>query len=173
MRLVRSVLAVGLALATLLTLPGPASAQTVRPRGRAVIVDIHVNCVGDLLTGRVFVIGNVGDAIMLTLQAKVSNNSPWTSTSQSMSIVLDSRKRYPFLLNLAGLNARYYRVLGMTASNRIVESRVVRADSCEPGEQIPEATRAVLLPASMLLTLGIGGLALRRRRQRREDNPLT
>jgi len=156
-----------------LSLAGPAVAEAAaRPGGGAVIAQINVNCVGDLLTGRVFVLGDAGDAIALTLQQKTDRNSPWTSTPQSTSILLDHRSRYPFLFNLAGSNARFYRVLGTTASKRVVRSRTVRANSCEPGEQIPEATTAILLPASMLGTLGVGVLMARRRRQRRKEQEL-
>ena len=165
MRLARMVLAVGLATIALLSLAGPAGAQPA-PRGGTVIVRIDVNCVGDLLTGSVFVIGSPGDTITLTLQKKTSSSSPWTATSQSTSVVLDSRQRYPFEFNLAGQNAQFYRVIGLTARNGIVRSPVVRADSCEPGEQIPEAAAAILLPTSMLGTLGVGALVVRRRRRR-------
>jgi hypothetical protein len=169
MRLVRSVFTIGLTLLALTSLAWPASAQTLslQPHGKTRIFKITINCVADTVSGEVFVLGATGSSITVRLDQKASGDAPWGPTGKSTVIVLDGRTSYPYSFDISDLDASFYQVLGRTAQRRIVKSRAVSAQDCEPGPVIPEAGAAILLPGSMLATLGVGGFVLRRRRATR------
>ena len=165
MRLFRLMAATTLALMALWGAAVPASAQSTG----AVDVKLVASCLcyGDTLTGWVAASGT-GQLTVTLLQGSSPDGKGFTGTGLSDSVDVNSPSRTAlkeFSFDIAGLDADYYMAKVTSGSQEPVFSRVISADECLPGDEIPEAPAAMLLPASLIGTAAIGGLLLHRRRR--------
>jgi hypothetical protein len=161
MRLFRLMAAATLALVALGAMAMPAGAQSTG----SVDVQLVTSCLcyGDTVTGWLVAEGDSGSAT-LTLQQGSSVTGPWSSTGKTQSVTITGSKIYPFTFNIGNLDSDFYRIVATSGSDDVA-SAAIPAESCLPGNEIPEAPAAFLLPASLLGTFVVGGVMWRRRRR--------
>jgi hypothetical protein len=164
MRLIRVSAALGLMLMALGATAAPAGASHVEPN----IISISgCECVGDTINGVLHVAGDAGDRVDLALFAKQTSASPWAPTGRSQVFTMPAASNgntgHRFTFSIAGLGDNFSYVVEATAGGHTRWSNVVESTTCAPGEEIPEAPAALLLPVSLLATMAAGGFILRRR----------
>jgi hypothetical protein len=164
MRLIRVTAVIGLTLMALGAAAAPARASHTEPN---VISISGCECVGDDLNGVLHVAGDAGDRVELLLYAKDNEGSDWAPTGRSQTFTMPANSNgntgHRFTFSLAGLGDNHSYVVEAVASGHSNWSNVVLSTTCAPGEEIPEAPVALLLPVSLLGTMAVGGLMLRRR----------
>jgi hypothetical protein len=164
MRLIRVTAVIGLTLMALGAAAAPAGASHTKPN---VISISGCECVGDDLNGVLHVAGDAGDTVELVLYAKQDSGSNWAPTGRSQTLTMPAASNgntgHRFTFSLAGLGDKHSFVVEAIAGGHSNYSNVVLTTTCAPGEEIPEAPVALLLPVSLLGTMAIGGLILRRR----------
>lgn len=126
----------------------------------AAVDRIAASCSGDVVRADAYAQGAIGSGFALTLY-RSSGGSPYTSTGQSASfeVANPGLNGYSRDFDVSALGADSYKVVSSSG----VESNVVPGSSCGPGHEIPDAPLAVLLPLSLLGTLGLAGVVLLRR----------
>lgn len=162
MRLIRLTAAIGLALMTLGAAAAPAGAA---PKTKVISVT-GCECVGDTIKGVLHAAGKAGDTITLTLYAKEKKISSWAPTGLTTTVTLPADSNgstgHMFEFNIAGLNDYSY-IVEATAAGASRYSNVVKAKTCAPPTEVPEAPAALLLPISLLGTVAVGSWLWRRR----------
>jgi hypothetical protein len=169
MRRIRVTAAIGLALLVLgVAAPPAGAAPPAHAAAEATIVAIDgLLCVGDTVMGVLHLSGRTGDTVELALYAKAQPLSSWAPTGVAQRFVLgadasgDTGQR--FELDVGGLGSLYSYVVEASTDGTSKFSNVVRTTTCAPGDEIAEAPAALLLPASLLGTVAIGGFVRRRR----------
>lgn len=124
---------------------------------RAGVTSVGAACAGDVLSGKMRVTGPM--KVKLTLMSRASARAKFRATGKSRTIKAPRAGAYPYKFDISQFDAYGYRV----DATKSVRSKVVLAAGCAPGHQVPEAPFALLLPLTLLLTIGIPVLLLRRR----------
>jgi hypothetical protein len=129
----------------------------------ATVHSVGVGCSGDIVVADVIAFGPIGSGFTITLY-RSSGGSPYTSTGQSAGFEIPNIGAQHFRHNfdVSALPAGSYKAI----SSGGVESGTINAP-CGPGTEIPDAPAALLLPLSLLGTLGLAGAVLLRRSPRR------
>jgi hypothetical protein len=158
--------ALALPAAPALAAAAPGSAATAAPAAdparNAVVRKVHITCTGDTVTGSALLRGGkAGRAATVTLIAKQGKGA-WAATGRSVRIAgAPGRQTITWSFNVAGLPAGVtsYRA-SVSAGPDTVASNVLPVSRCAPGEEIPEAPMAVLVPATLAATAaGVFGLS--------------
>jgi hypothetical protein len=97
--------------------------------------------------------------VKLTLLARASARAKFLATGKSRTIKAPKAGAYKYKFDISGLDAYGYRI----DASKSVRSKVILAAGCAPGHQVPEAPFAILLPLTLLVTIGIPVLLSRRR----------
>ena len=97
--------------------------------------------------------------VKLALKAKASAKASFKATGQARIVSARKAGLYRFTFNISKLNAYGYRV----DASKTMHSKPLLAASCGPGYTVPEFPFALLLPITLLLTIGLPVLLLRRR----------
>jgi len=128
------------------------------------VASVSASCTGDVLSGTVNALGYKGDGFDVRLLQQQSE--AWSPSGMKQHFVLSqsSSRSYDFSFNVAALGGDAFQ-----ATARGTSSPVVDAASCAPSAQVPEASRPILLPLSVVGTFGLLGLVAYRRRR----NPTT
>lgn len=143
--------------------PGPTAtaASAADPGRNAVIRKVHITCTGDTVTGSAILRGGkAGRPATVALRAR-QGKSPWAATGRSVRIAgAPGRQTITWSFNVAGLPAGVtaYRA-SVKAGPDTVASNVLPVSQCAPGEEIPEAPVALLVPVTLAATAaGVFGL---------------
>ncbi len=91
--------------------------------------------------------------------AKSSAKASFKATGKARILSTPKAGAYQFKFNIAKLNAYGYRV----DASKSMRSKPILSASCGPGYVVPEAPFALLLPITLLLTIGLPVLLVRRR----------
>jgi hypothetical protein len=119
---------------------------------------IDAKCAGDTIFGELRSDAPAGTSYVLTLLQQRVKRGTWLPTNKSVAIVTRPRQHsYPFSFDVAAFGADAYAITGAG------KDEIVRAASCAPGHQVPEAPNALLLAA---VVAGVFGVSLTRRRRR-------
>lgn len=146
------------ALATLaLSVAAPQALAEVEAKPRAGVTSVSAACAGDVLSGKMRVTG--ATKVKLMLLSRASARAKFRATGKSRTIKAPKAGAYSYKFDISQLDAYGYRV----DATKSVRSKVILAAGCAPGHQVPEAPFALLLPLTLLLTIGIPVLLLRRR----------
>jgi hypothetical protein len=125
---------------------------------RGATARVDARCAGDTIFGELHSDAPAGSSFLLTLYQQRMKHGPWLSTNESVAIVTRRfTSSYPFSFDIASFNAYEYAIRG--ADN----IEIIRASSCAPGHQVPEAPNVLLLAGAVA---GVFGLSLVRRRRR-------
>jgi hypothetical protein len=150
-------ISVGLLAACLLS-----SASALAAREAAPTMSVAGVCAGDTISGRVAVRASRGTLFTLRLLRRASQRSNWTRIGRPRRFRSTGLKQtIRFRFDVSTFDAYAYR-LRLTRPHGRAFSKPISAASCAPGEQVPEAPFALLLPLSLLASSGT--LLLRRRR---------
>jgi hypothetical protein len=133
--------------------------------GPGKLTRLQASCAGDLIRGKAKI--KHPGTVNLRLLWKESADSPFIVSRQRKAIHASHPGTYRFKFDVSRLNAYAY-AYRVRASGG-VKTKLLMAESCGPGLQVPEVPFALLLPVSLLLALGLP-LALRLRRAA-VDNP--
>lgn len=152
-----------------LSLAAPALAA---PPSRGVTAGgISLSCVGDTISGQLRASGPVGTLLTVSLVGGRDLGHPQAIGAPDVAVLSGSTVTYSFRFDVAGSNAKLYRVVATDAAGHTVaRSRALPASACAPGSEVPEAPAAALIPLSMLGTLGGVALTAARRRRRTEGS---
>jgi len=138
----------------LVAVPGTAQA--------APSIGVTASCVGSTLTGTVTV-GGMTAGTVVTVRAEAQTTG-WSlvGSAKTFTVVAEATT-YPVTFNVAGIpGVKAFRVTA-TGASKSDTSAHMKASACAPPAQVPEVPAPVLIPASMLLTVGLFELARRRR----------
>ena len=120
---------------------------------------VDAQCAGDTIFGQLHTSAPAGTSYVLSLLQQRVKHGSWLATSKSVVIVTRQRQSsYAFSFDVASFGAFAYDVTG------VGKDQIVRASSCAPGHQVPEAPSTLLLAAAVA---GVFGVSLTRRRRRR------
>jgi hypothetical protein len=139
------------------TLVGVADAGAAKKPVR--VTKINASCAGDLIQGRAKINGRA--MASLQLLSRPSAKRKFVATKKLAWIRARKAGSYKFQFDISRMSAQAYRVRTKLG----VKSNVLPAAACAPGYQVPEAPIVILLPLSLLLTLGLV-LGVRRLRSR-------
>jgi hypothetical protein len=156
-------------LVTVLLAVQPQSALARGPVNKVFVESISVECAGDVLSGEAVASGGAGRTFTLSVERPGGRHGSSTGLSRTIALV-ESSAAYSYSFDISALDADAYVVRAdrpSSTSSGDTRSRVVSASECAPPPQVPEAPAALLLPLSVLLTLGLFGLVSARRRRRR------
>ena len=119
---------------------------------------ITIDCIGDTVFGDITVTGTVGEDFNAVLLTKASGgdqfapsgdtDGPFTLTGEAGATVTQTF-RYTFDIS-ASSNVHFK----VTTDEGSIDSPSLNTVDCEPGEYIPEAPMAILLP---IAALAVGG----------------
>ena len=137
-------------------LASEATAEPLAPRP-ATVKSVSASCAGDTISGKTRVSGKL--RVRLGLMAKSSAKASFKATGKARILSTPKAGSYRFKFDISKLNAYAYRVDGP----KTMRSKPLLAASCGPGYTVPEAPFALLLPITLLLTIGLPVLLLRRR----------
>jgi hypothetical protein len=137
-------------------LASEATAEPLAPRP-ATVKSVSASCAGDTISGKTRVSGKL--RVRLALMAKGSAKASFKATGKARILSTPKAGSYRFKFDISKLNAYAYRVDG----SKTMRSKPLLAASCGPGYTVPEAPFALLLPITLLLTIGLPVLLLRRR----------
>ena len=143
MRRLATRLLIVLCLAAVATAAASAATKPAR------VTKLQASCAGDLINGRAQVTAPA--MVSLQLLSRRSAQGKFAPTSKQAWIRAKQAGSYKFRFDISKLSANAYRV----RTKRGTQSAVIRAASCAPGYQVPEAPLPLLLPLSLLLTLGL------------------
>ena len=121
------------------------------------VKSVTASCAGDTISGKMRVSGKL--RVRLALMAKPSARASFTTSGKARVLRTPKAGVYRFKFDISKLNAYSYRV----DASKTIRSKPLLAASCGPGYQVPEAPWALLLPITLLLTIGLPVLLLRRR----------
>jgi hypothetical protein len=125
---------------------------------RGATARVDARCAGDSIFGELRSDAPAGSSFVLTLFQQRVRRGPWLSTNESVAVVTRRfTSSYPFSFDIASFGAYAYAIRG---ADRV---EVVRAESCAPGHQVPEAPNVLLLAGAVA---GVFGLSFVRRRRR-------
>ena len=136
-----------------------AAALAAAPRTTA---HLSASCAGDTITANVSVHVPRRTTFNVRLLARQSARTAWFAIGRPRRF--QSRRgtqTYRFRFDVSAHTAYAYR-LRLTRPHHPAYSAPILAASCAPGQQVPEAPMAILLPLSLLATSGL--LLLRRSR---------
>lgn len=143
--------------AVALAATAPAALADVEAKPRAGVTSVAASCAGDVISGKARVTGAM--KVKLTLLAKASAKATFRPTGKTRTITAPRAGMFPYTFDISRFDAYGYRV----DATKSVRSKVLLAAGCAPGHQVPEAPFALLLPLTLLLTVGLPILLLRRR----------
>ena len=130
-----------------------ASEATAQPvlalRPAAKVKSVTASCAGDTISGKTRVSGKL--RVRLGLMAKGSARASFKATGKARILSTPKAGAYKFKFDISKLNAYAYRVDG----SKTVRSKPLLAASCGPGYTVPESPFALLLPITLLLTIGL------------------
>jgi hypothetical protein len=135
----------------------PLAAAEVEITPRAGVTSVTAACAGDVISGKMRVTGPM--KVKLTLLARASARAKFRATGKSRTLKAPKAGAYQYKFDISRLDAYGYRV----DASKSVRSKVILAAGCAPGHQVPEAPFAILLPLTLLVTIGIPVLLSRRR----------
>lgn len=135
----------------------PLATAEVEIKPRAGVTSVTAACAGDSISGKMRVTGPM--TVKLTLLARASAKAKFRATGKSRTIKAPKAGAYKYKFDISRLDAYGYRV----DASKSVRSKVLLAAGCAPGYQVPDAPFAILLPLTLLLTIGIPVLVSRRR----------
>ena len=138
-------------------LASEAAAEPVLAAPGPSVKSVTAGCAGDTISGRTQVSGKL--RVRLALMAKPSAKATFKATGKARVLLTPKAGTYQFKFNISKLNAYGYRV----DATKTMRSKPMLAASCGPGYQVPESPFALLLPITLLLTIGLPVLLLRRR----------
>jgi hypothetical protein len=138
-------------------LASEAAAAPVLAAKPPAVKSLTAGCAGDTISGKTYVSGKL--RFRLSLMAKASAKASFKATGKARVISAQKAGTYRYKFNISKLNAYAYRV----DASKTMRSKPLLAASCGPGYQVPEAPFALLLPLTLLLTIGLPVLLLRRR----------
>jgi hypothetical protein len=119
------------------------------------VTKINASCAGDLIKGRAKITGPAMTSLQLL--SRPSAKKKFVATKKVAWIRARRAGSYKFHFDISRLSAQAYRV----RTKNGVKSAVLPATACAPGYQVPEAPVVILLPLSLLFTLGLA-LGVRR-----------
>jgi hypothetical protein len=126
---------------------------------------LQASCAGDLIRGKAMI--KRPGTVTLRLLWRESADSAFIVSRQRKAIHASRAGSYRFKFDVSRLNGYAY-AYRVRASGG-VKTKLLMAESCGPGLQVPEVPYGLLLPVSLLVALGLP-LALRLRRAA-VDNP--
>jgi hypothetical protein len=135
----------------------PQAMAEIEVKPRAGVTSVSAACAGDVISGKLRVTGPM--KVKLTLLARASAKAAFRPTGKSRTLKTPKAGAYSYKFDISRLDAYGYRI----DATKSVRSTVILAAGCAPGHQVPEAPFALLLPLTLLLTVGIPVLMLRRR----------
>jgi len=153
--------ALTLALSCLALVGVAAAGAATKP---AKVTKVDASCAGDLINGKATITAPA--MASLQLLSRRSTSGKFVATKKLAWIRARQAGSYKFRFDISKLSANAYRVRAKSGA----KSGVLPASACAPGYQVPEAPFVVLLPLSLLLTLGLA-LGLRRFRHRTPLSP--
>ena len=138
-------------------LAGVAAAEPVLAAKPPSVRSVTATCAGDMISGKTRVSGKL--RVRLALMAKASAKASFKATGKARIVNAPRAGVYRYTFNISKLNAYSYRI----DASKTMRSKPVLAAACGPGYQVPESPFALLLPITLLLTIGLPVLLLRRR----------
>ena len=141
---------------------GVGSAGAARKPGK--VTRVQASCAGDVITGKASL--SAPAMVWLQLLSRRSAHKKFMATRKQAWIRARHAGSYRFRFDVSQLNANAYRIRARSGA----QSKILPAEACAPGYQVPEAPYALLLPLSLLLALGLP-LGLRRLRRRTALGP--
>jgi hypothetical protein len=138
-------------------LASEAAAEPVLATPAPTVKSVAASCAGDTISGKTRVSGSV--RVRLALMAKSSAKASFKATGKARILSTPKAGSYQFKFNISKINAYGYRV----DASKTMRSKPLLAASCGPGYQVPESPFALLLPITLLLTIGLPVILLRRR----------
>jgi hypothetical protein len=138
-------------------LASQAAAEPVLAAKPPAVKSVTASCAGDTISGKTRVSGKL--RVRLALMAKSSAKASFKATGKARILSTPKAGSYRFKFDISKLNAYAYRVDG----SKTMRSKPLLAASCGPGYTVPESPFALLLPITLLLTIGLPVLLLRRR----------
>ena len=138
-------------------LASQAAAEPVLAPRPAAVKSVTASCAGDTISGKTRVSGKL--RVRLALKAKASAKASFKATGKARIMSTPKAGLYRFKFDISKLNAYSYRV----DASKTMRSKPILAASCGPGYTVPESPFALLLPITLLLTIGLPVLLLRRR----------
>jgi hypothetical protein len=138
-------------------LASEATAEPVLAPRPPAVKSVIASCAGDTISGRTRVSGKL--RVKLALMAKRSAKASFKATGKTRILSTPKAGSYRFKFDISKVNAYAYRV----DASKTMRSKPMLAASCGPGYQVPESPFALLLPITLLLTIGLPVLLLRRR----------
>ena len=132
------------------------AAAAARPR----VVQVQASCAGDTISARARVNAASPLKARVELWSKSGAKARFRPTGKARTLTAKHSGWYPVRFNISRLNAYAYRV----DASKTVRSRWIASASCAPGHQVPDAPFALLLPISLLISIGLPVYLLRRRR---------
>jgi hypothetical protein len=138
-------------------LASQAAAEPTLAQKSPVVKSVTASCAGDTISGKTRVSGKL--RVRLALKAKASAKASFKATGKARIVSAPKAGLYRFKFDISKLNAYGYRV----DASKTMHSKPLLAASCGPGYTVPESPFALLLPITLLLTIGLPVLLLRRR----------
>lgn len=140
-------------LALIVVVAAPTSALAAQQSG--IHVRVTGDCVGDMITGRVAVRAPAGTRFTVRLLKQRHAGERWALTKRSKRLRSRGGSRaYRVQFDVAVFDAYAYR-LGVYRSRSRTLSRPIPTALCAPGEEVPEAPLAILLPLTLLGTASV------------------
>lgn len=139
----------------------PASAPAKAPASHEKPAGSHdgvsgTTCTGDTLSASATVSGAMGSRVTARLLGGHDAAHLRDTGLRTQIVLLSARASYPVTFDLAGRTEKMFRVQLVDAFGRALSvSHPVAAASCAPGSEVPEAPAAVLLPLSLLASMGL------------------
>ena len=138
-------------------LASEAAAEPVLAPRPPAVKSVTASCAGDTISGKTRVSGKL--RVRLALMAKPSAKASFKASGKARVLRTPKAGVYRFKFDISKLNAYSYRV----DASKTMRSKPLLAASCGPGYQVPEAPWALLLPITLLVTIGLPVLLRRRR----------
>ena len=123
------------------------------------VTKVDAICAGDIIGGKIKV--SAPTMVSLELLTRRAAKAKFLLTNKRAWVRARQAGSYKFTFDISRMNANAYRVQSKSGT----KSRILPAASCAPGYQVPEAPFVILLPLSLLLTLGLA-IGMRRFRLR-------
>jgi hypothetical protein len=143
------------ALALLLGIASPATA--------AVKLQVTASCVGSTLSGTATITGlPAGSRVVMQAQAQTSG---WLDVGAPVTITTVARQSsYPVSFNIAGIrHSKAWRITVNAGNGNTATSNHIDTTEGGPPAQVPEVPAPLMIPASMIVTIGLLETVRRRR----------
>jgi hypothetical protein len=134
-----------------------AAAEQVLAAKPPSVKSVTASCAGDTISGKTRVSGKL--RVRLALMAKASAKASFKATGRARIVNAPRAGVYRYTFNISKLNGYSFRV----DASKTMRSKPVLAAACGPGYQVPESPLVLLLPLTLLLTIGLPVLLVRRR----------